>query len=136
LQDTRAGASQQQQNLSPQQAKELVQYIKEITKQGLPPTCITIQNFASVVATFLVSTRWVSRFIARHKAALTSKRTVGIDRDHIKADNRDSYCHYFELLYPKIRQYNVKPRYIYNMDEKGFLIGNTSRQKRIFSKQL
>jgi uncharacterized coiled-coil DUF342 family protein len=66
LQDTCAGASQQQQNLSPQQEKELVQYIKEITEQGLPPTRTMIQNFASAVAASLVSTRWVSRFIARH----------------------------------------------------------------------
>jgi DNA-binding transcriptional regulator YhcF (GntR family) len=73
LQDTRAGASQQQQNLNLQQEKELVQYIKEITKQGLPPTRTMIQNFASAVATCRVSTRWVSRFIARHKAELTSK---------------------------------------------------------------
>jgi DNA-binding transcriptional regulator YhcF (GntR family) len=57
LQDTRAGASQQQQNLSPQQKKELVQYIKEITDQGLPPTRTMIQNFALAVATSLVSTR-------------------------------------------------------------------------------
>jgi hypothetical protein len=82
LQDTRAGASQQQQNLSPQQEKKLVQDIKEITEQGLPPTHMMIQNFASTVATSLVSTRWVSRFIARHKAELASKWTVGMDRNH------------------------------------------------------
>jgi hypothetical protein len=59
-----------------------------------------------------------------------------MDCDRVKADNRDSYCHYFELLHARIRQYNVEPRHIYHMDEKGFLIGITSRQKRIFSKQL
>jgi hypothetical protein len=136
LQDTHTGTSQQQQNPSPQQEKELVQYIKEITKQGLPPTRTIIQNFASAVATSIVSTRWVSRFIARHKAELTSKWTVGMDRDRVKADNRDTYCHYFELLHAGIRQYNVEPRHIYNMDEKGFLVGITSRQKRVFSRQL
>jgi hypothetical protein len=56
LQDTRAGASQQQQNLSPQQEKGPVQYIEEITKQALPPTRTLIQNFASAVAKFLVLT--------------------------------------------------------------------------------
>jgi hypothetical protein len=136
LQDTRTGASQQQQNLSPQQEKELVQYIKEITKQGLPPTRTMIQNFASAVATSLVSTRWISRFIACHKAKLTSKWTVGMDRNRVKADNRGSYCHYFEPLHANIRQYNVEPRHIYNMDEKGFLVGITSRQRRVFSRHL
>jgi hypothetical protein len=59
-----------------------------------------------------------------------------MDRDRVKADNRDSYRHHFNLLHAKIRQYNVEPRHIYNMDEKGFLISITSRQKRVFSKQL
>jgi hypothetical protein len=136
LQDTCAGALQQQQNLSPQQEKELVQYIKEITKQGLPPMRMMIQNFALAVATSLVSTRWVSRFIACHKAKLTSKWTVGMDCNRVKADNRDSYHHYFKLLHAKIQQYNVEPQHIYNMDKKGFLIGITSKQKRVFSKQL
>jgi hypothetical protein len=59
-----------------------------------------------------------------------------MDRNRHKADNMDSYSRYFALLHAKIRQYNVDARYIYNMDEKGFLIGVTSRQKRVFSKQL
>jgi hypothetical protein len=57
-----------------------------------------------------------------------------MDRDRVKADGRDSYCYYFELLYAKISQYNVKPRHIYNVDEKGFLISITLRQKRVFFK--
>jgi hypothetical protein len=57
-------------------------------------------------------------------------------RNRIKADNKDSYCHYFEFLYAKIRKYNVASRHIYNMDEKGFLIGITLRQKRVCSRQL
>jgi hypothetical protein len=59
-----------------------------------------------------------------------------MDRNCVKANNRDGYHHYFKLLHAKIQQYNVEPRYIYNMDKKGFLIGITSRQKRVFSKQL
>ena len=59
-----------------------------------------------------------------------------MDRDRVKADSEHSYRYYFELLYAKIRQYDVEARYIYNMDEKGFLIGVTSRQKRVFLKQL
>jgi hypothetical protein len=95
-----------------------------------------IQNFASAMATSLVSTCWVSCFIVYYKAKLTSKWTIGMDHNCVKADNRDSYCHYFKLLYAKTRQYNVEPWHIYNMDKKGFLISITSRQKCIFSKQL
>ena len=63
---------------------------------------------------------------------LCSKWSVRIDRTRVKADSKHSYCHYLELLHAKIRQYDVEPRHIYNMDEKGFLAGVTLRQKRIF----
>src|SRR5688572_14931604 len=59
-----------------------------------------------------------------------------MDRNRHQADTEHSYRQYFELLHTKIHQYNVEPRNIYNMDEKGFLIGVTSRTKRVFSKQL
>lgn len=36
----------------------------------------------------------------------------------------------------KIEEYNVDPRYIYNIDEKGFLISILLKQKRIFSRRL
>jgi hypothetical protein len=59
-----------------------------------------------------------------------------MDRTRVKADSENSYRHYLELLHSKIQQYDVEPRHIYNMDKKGFLAGVTSRQKRIFSRQL
>jgi hypothetical protein len=58
-----------------------------------------------------------------------------MDRTRVKADSEHSYRHYLELLHAKIQQYDVEPRHIYNMDEKGFLAGVTSKQKRIFSRQ-
>jgi hypothetical protein len=58
-----------------------------------------------------------------------------MDRNRVKANNKDSYRYYFEL-HARNRQYNVEPHHIYNMDEKGFLIGITLRQKRVFSRQL
>jgi hypothetical protein len=59
-----------------------------------------------------------------------------MDRNRHQADTEDSYHQYFELLQAKIREYDVEPRHIYNMDEKGFLVGCTLKTKRVFSKQL
>jgi hypothetical protein len=39
-----------QQKLNPQQEIELIEYIRNLTKRGLPPTREIIQNFASEVA--------------------------------------------------------------------------------------
>jgi hypothetical protein len=131
-----AGAANSKQLLSPQQEIELVQYINELTEQGLLPTRTMIQNFASAVAAWACSKRWVSRFLCQNSAHLCSKWSFVRDRTCVKADSEKSYGHYLELLCAKFRQYNMEPRHIYNMDEKGFLAGITSRQKRIFSRQL
>jgi hypothetical protein len=58
-----------------------------------------------------------------------------MDRTRHLADSESKYRLYFELLHQKITQYHLEARDIYNMDEKGFLIGITSRSKRIFSKR-
>ncbi|KAF1965117.1 hypothetical protein BU23DRAFT_585195 [Bimuria novae-zelandiae CBS 107.79] len=60
-----------------------------------------------------LSDRWVSRFITRHQIYIILKWTTAIDR---------------------ITEYHLKARDIYNMDEKGFLIGLIGRSKRIFSR--
>jgi hypothetical protein len=57
-----------------------------------------------------------------------------MDRNRNVADSKESYCRYFELLYSEMRQYDVKAENVYNIDEKGFLVGITSRSKRVFSK--
>jgi hypothetical protein len=37
-------------------------------------------------------------------------------------------------LREKIEQYHIEPRHIYNMDEKGFMLGVVGQLKRIFSR--
>ncbi|KAF2032347.1 hypothetical protein EK21DRAFT_33938, partial [Setomelanomma holmii] len=125
-----------QKKLSLQQELELVQYIRDLTERGLPPTREIIQNFTSAVAYKDVSESWVTRFINNYKDQLTAKRTTGMDRVRHQADSEDKYNLYFDLLHSKIDKYQVEPRHMYNMDEKGFLISVTSRSKRVFSKYL
>lgn len=58
-----------------------------------------------------------------------------MDTSRKRADSTFKYSLHFKLLRNKIEQYNINPYYIYNMDEKGFLIGILSRAKRIFSRR-
>ncbi|EME86371.1 uncharacterized protein MYCFIDRAFT_130761, partial [Pseudocercospora fijiensis CIRAD86] len=46
-----------------------------------------------------------------------------------------SYTNYFTKLEAKIKKYNIKPKNIYNIDKKGFIIGVLSKARRIFIKQ-
>ena len=42
------------------------------------------------------------------------------------------YRLYFEFLGRKIAEYNIQPKNMYNMDEKGFFIGYLKKAQRIF----
>jgi hypothetical protein len=95
-----------------------------------------IQNFAASIARTSVSMTWVDQFIKRNSSELISCWTVGIDASRHNADSRAKYSLYFDLLQQKISEYSIESRHTYNMDEKGFLLGITTRSKRIFSRQL
>jgi hypothetical protein len=113
-----------------------VQYIERCTERGLPPTREMVRNFATAIAKWEASDEWVSRFLHRHEVDLTVKWSAGLDRNRYQADSYQKYDLYFQLLYGKIQEYNVEPRNTYNIDEKGFFVGITTRSKRVFSKAI
>jgi hypothetical protein len=122
--------------LSPHQEEELVKYIIGLTKRGLPPTKEMIQTFARGVVKKEVGEKWVLRFVERNKDALITKWTTGMDRNRHQADSEHKYSLYFNLLESKISEYSVLPENTYNMDEKGFIIGQAGKSKRVFSRAL
>jgi hypothetical protein len=122
-------AAQEQNNLSTQQKKELVKYIKDLTSKGLPPTRAMIQNFACVVAKKEVGKSWVLRFLNRHKDTLLLKWSTEMDSNQHKADSYEKYKLYFNLLRSKMQKYEVEAETVYNMDEKSFMIGTIERSR-------
>ena len=111
-----------------------MRYTKRLITRGLLPTRAMIRNFASQVAKRELGINWVDRFIHRYPDDLISKWTTGIDNKRYKADSRLKYSLHFDLIRNKIDQYRVEARHIYNMDEKGFLLGVVGRSKRVFSR--
>ena len=135
LAGTRHTQYQKQRNLNDQQEKTLVKYIDRLCAKGLSPSRHMIQNFAREICHKEIGKSWVSRFLRRHQNELVSKWTLGLDHNRARADSAYKYAKYFELLRKKLEQYQVEPQNIYNMDEKGFLIGILSKMKRIFSRR-
>ena len=43
-----------------------------------------------------------------------------MDRKRYKANLAAKYSLYFKDLHNKIKEYNIEPTYIYNIDKKGF----------------
>ncbi|KAF2833504.1 hypothetical protein CC86DRAFT_278321, partial [Ophiobolus disseminans] len=56
-----------------------------------------------------------------------------IDSLRNKANSEAKYRLYFNLLHAKIKQYNIQPEHMYNIDKKGFIIGVLGGSKQVFS---
>jgi hypothetical protein len=95
-----------------------------------------IQNFASSVAKEHMSESWVTRFINNNSIHLISQYSTGMDANCHNADSYTKYELYFNLLQYKIAEYKVDAEHTYNMDEKDFMIGVTTRTKHVFSRRM
>ncbi|KAF1363038.1 hypothetical protein EJ07DRAFT_58652, partial [Lizonia empirigonia] len=73
--------------LNPHEELELIQYINQLTEDGLAPTRTMVQNFAGEIAAKPASQSWVTRFMRRHSSEIASHWTTGLDRNHHKADS-------------------------------------------------
>jgi hypothetical protein len=82
-----------------------------------------IRNFACEISGKEVGKHWADRFIKRHGNDLLLRWSSGMDKERHKADSALKYSLYFDLLRRKMEEYGIKSWLIYNMDEKGFLIG-------------
>ncbi|KAF2174500.1 DDE-domain-containing protein [Zopfia rhizophila CBS 207.26] len=94
-----------------------------------------IQNFAQEIAHKYVGNRWVDRFLNRHNIDIYARWASGMEKERKGADSAFKYALYFELLKRKLEEYKIQPQLIYNMDEKGFLIGKLLKMKRIFTQR-
>ena len=121
--------------LNHRQEKELVKYIDDLCARGLPPTRALLRNFASEISGKEAGKCWPDRFLKRHNIDLVSRYTSSMDVARKRADSAFKYTLYFELLKRKMEEYKIDPRLIYNIDEKGFLIGVLLKMKKIFSKR-
>ena len=73
---------------------------------------------------------WLGRFLDRHPTYST-KFAVNLDRQRALASNPTLIKDYFQKLGNILKKYAFKPENMYNMDEKGFLLGYSNRAKVI-----
>jgi hypothetical protein len=122
--------------LNNEQERSLVDYINELSGRSAAPTPAMVTAFASQLAGKAPGHCWVSRFVIRHKSELESAYLYNRDLDGHRADSVRSYEVYFNTVNQKIQQYQISEDNIYNMDEKGFLLGRLNKVRRIFSRDL
>jgi len=131
---SRENAYDQQRVLNNIQSKELIKYINELTKRGLPSTTVMVHNLAAGIIGRQPGKHWTARWLAAHKDELKTGYLSPINAARKKADSALYYSLYFKLIGRKLSKYNIQPQNMYNMDEKGFLIGFLKKSRRIFSK--
>ena len=133
---SRAQAAEKKQLLSIKQEKILIKDINRLCERGFPPTPCMVANVAGRIAKRQPSKNWTSRFVKRWTEKLDSRYLNTVDISRHKAESEDSFRTYFDTLRHKIEQYRIQPENMYNMDEKGFLIGYLTKSKRVFTKAL
>lgn len=122
--------------LNSHHGKELIKHIARLCDHCLPPTPCIVANIAHELCGRRPSKNWSSRFVARHSAELDSRYLNTLELARHKADTKASYEEYFSIMGKKIREYNILPENMYNMDEKGFLLGKLQKTQRVFTKGL
>jgi hypothetical protein len=133
-QESASHKAQNQQLLNPSQEQRLLKYIKQLSTRGIPPTPAILRNLAFEISGKEPGVNWPSKFVHRHSEHLDRKFLNRLDRQRYKADTPSSYQDYFQLLQEKVEEHEIEPQNMYNMDEKGFLIGWSIKQQRVFSK--
>jgi hypothetical protein len=123
-----------QQFLNDEQSNTLVKWVNRLTERGLPPTRQTLANLAKDITGVEPGKNWPGRWLKKHSHELIYRFSSGLDIDRQRADSASKYEKYFANLRAKIEKYDLQPDQIYNMDEKGFMIGVSKKRKRIFSR--
>jgi len=123
--------------ISDLEEKAIVAWCKEQDNCGFPPRLDMVKS----MALFLYKKRtgdkgkslgknWITRFLDRHPDMAT-KFSTKLDRQRAHASCPRLLRDYFSKLSRIIHQHNLKGFQIFNMDEKGFLMGIAARAKVI-----
>ena len=84
--------------LSPQQNKFLLELVRRLTSNRLPPTPKLVRQFAKDLSGNTPGKNWPSRWVKKHQDQLGSGYLEGFDLDRKKADSFWQYRAYFELV--------------------------------------
>ena len=121
-QQERREAHEHEQALSSAQEEVLVTWIKVCGRRGIPLTHATVRDYASLLAEREVGQSWSKRFLECH-SDLKIHWTSRLEHCRARALNATLVPEFFDVLLELMIEYKIPPENIYNMDEKGVLLG-------------
>src|SRR2546423_12099293 len=82
-----------------------------------------------------LSKNWVTRFIKRHPKL---KTVIGksIEASRLQETSPDTLNKWFNVFESTVKEHNIQPQDIYNMDETGFSISTIQSSRVIINKEM
>jgi len=132
---SRIESHENQQRLSKAEEAAIVRWCQRQDDNGFPPRLDMVKEMAiflerkrTGVEPLPVGQNWITRFLTRNPA-LATKLSTRLERQRSYAKNPALLQAYFTKLGRLIRTHNLQACQIFNMDEKGFLMGLATRAK-------
>lgn len=132
---SRVEAHEVHQRLTPAEENAIVKWCFSQDDIGFPPRLDMVKDMALHLEKKRIGVQppplgknWVSRFLKRHPP-LALKLSTQLERQRAYANDPDILRGYFVKLGGLIRQYGLRPVQIFNMDEKGFMMGLAAKAK-------
>lgn len=133
---TRVKSHEHQQLVTAAEERAIVRWIYKLEEAGFPPRTEHVREAVLLLHTgeqnldSKVGKNWITRFLNRHPE-LVAKFSAAFDKKRIKASNPKIIMNHFQQLGGLIRKFNIPPDMMFNMDEKGFMMGRSDRCKVI-----
>jgi hypothetical protein len=116
-------AAIKQQRLTPAQEKVLVAWIKSCGAQGMGLNQERVIEAASFIAGAPVGEHWYRLFLSWNKVDLRGRWASGLEAPCAQCLNHAVVEQFFGLLKTVLEEYNIEPENMWNMDEKGVMMG-------------
>jgi hypothetical protein len=115
--------------------KSMVRWMEMLDDKGFPARVSMLRELAQRKlakrnSQHQLGQHFVCRFLNRHPS-LSTKFSKQVHRQRALASNPQHLRHYFDKLRAVMSKRNISEQQIYNMDEKGILLGVASRVKVI-----
>jgi len=138
---SRQKAHVDQQLLIEVEERALVRWMKRLDDWGFPPWLDMVKEMARMLVgkkeeglismeggSIDLEKNWLSRFLERHKD-IASRYSSNLERQRAYANDPKTINNYFRK-YNRIHiQHAIEPKDIYNLDEKGFMMGMSAKTK-------
>jgi hypothetical protein len=115
-----------EQALTEAQEEILTKWIKIQGRRGVPMTYASVGQCAKAILGRHIGEAWPRQFCKRHPD-LKMKKTTGLEKACTKALNQFAVNKFFDMLTEVMKEYDILPENLYNMDEKGIQLGISAR---------